>query len=224
MEPSTLLSGIIELLRVIIWPLVVVFILVFFKDPIGGFLGNMRKSSIKVGKEGVAVELDATKAEVVSMLGAANTASGKESNQVDWGKIAQAANSLNQTNIKKLSEASVLWVDDNPDNNTYERRALSALGINFMLSRSTDDAIQKIKYNKYDIVISDMGRGDDKTAGFKLLEAKQKLNDSSPFIIYSWGVSKDKIEMAKAKGAFGETSLPQELFQLVIDAIQGKQS
>jgi len=217
MDQTTFL---IELIKVLIWPLIVVFILLTFKKPISDFLGNLQKSKIKVDKEGVSLELDATKAEVASMLGAASTSqAGNDSKKVDWGEIAKTVNRLAEVNVKKLSEIRALWVDDNPQNNMYERRSLEAIGIRFVLSTSTEDAIEKLKKDEYDVVISDMGRGNNKEAGFDLLKEMKNIR-TAPFIIYSWGVTSEQIKQAKEKGAFGETSSPRELFQLVIDAIQ----
>jgi CheY-like chemotaxis protein len=213
----------IELIKILIWPILVAFILLVFKKPISEFLGNLQKSKIKVDKEGVSLELDATKAEVVSMLGAASTSqAGNDSKKVDWGEIAKTVNRLAEVNVKKLSEIKVLWVDDFPQNNVYERRSLEALGIRFALSTSTEDALDKLKSNEYDVIISDMGRGENKQAGFDLLKETKKIS-TTPFIIYSLGVTTEKIRKAKEKGAFGETSSPRELFQLVIDAIQKRQ-
>ncbi|MFL6354136.1 MAG: hypothetical protein ACJ74Z_20105, partial [Bryobacteraceae bacterium] len=36
----------------------------------------------------------------------------------------------------------ILWVDDRPDNNVYERRAFEPLGITFTLATSTDQALE----------------------------------------------------------------------------------
>lgn len=216
MEQSTF---VIEIIKILVWPLVVFFILLVFKKPISEFLSNLQKSKLKVDKEGVSLELDATKAEVVSMLGAASTSQkGGDTKNVDWGEIAKTVNRLSEVNVKKLSDIKILWVDDNPQNNTYERRSLEALGIRFVISTSTEDAVQKIKQSKYDLVISDMGRGNNKQAGLDLL--KEIKNDNAPLIFYSWGETVEKVRQAKEKGAFGYTSSPRELFQLVIDAIQ----
>jgi CheY-like chemotaxis protein len=213
----------IELINILIWPIVVVFILLIFKKPIGEFLSNLQKSKIKVDKEGVSLEFDATKAEVVSMLGAASASqAGNDPKKVDWGEIAKTVNRLEEINVKKLYETKVLWVDDFPQNNLYERKSLEVLGIRFTLSSSTEDALEKLKSNEYDLIISDMGRGENKQAGFDLLKEAKKIS-KTPFIIYSFGVTTERIREAKEKGAFGETSSPRELFQLVIDAIQKRQ-
>ena len=187
-------SFLIELIKILIWPIVIAFILLTFKKPLSEFLSNLQTSKIKVDKEGVSLELDATKAEVVSMLGAASTSqAGDDTKKVDWNEIAKTVNQLTEVSVKKLSEVKALWVDDIPRNNMYERKSLEALGIKFTTSTSTEDAINQLKKEKFDIVISDMGRGDNKQAGFDLLKEMKEFSNV-PFIIYSWGVTAEKIK------------------------------
>jgi hypothetical protein len=41
----------------------------------------------------------------------------------------------------------ILWVDDNPDNNIYERRAFEAVGLKLVLATSTAEALNIIQAN-----------------------------------------------------------------------------
>ncbi len=77
---------------------------------------------------------------------------------------------LTPTTSKLLEGATVLWVDDRPAFTTYERQALAALGIQFTLSRSTEDALERLEQKRYDVIITDMSRPPDKYAGYALLE------------------------------------------------------
>lgn len=122
--------------------------------------------------------------------------------------------------LRRLSEATVLWVDDNPENNVYERRALEALGIRFAISLDTADALEKLSSHKYDAIISDMGRGQDRSAGYTLLAEKEKLGDRTPLIFYTRDTTPKYKQEARQRGALGQTNSPQELFSLVLDAIQ----
>lgn len=66
----------------------------------------------------------------------------------------------------------VLWVDNLPSNNRYERTMLHALGMFVDLSTSTEDALAKVAARGgYDVIISDMGRPHDAQAGYTLLAA-----------------------------------------------------
>ncbi|SEQ84642.1 hypothetical protein SAMN05216522_107119 [Rosenbergiella nectarea] len=64
----------------------------------------------------------------------------------------------------------ILWVDDRPGNNVYERQAFEAQGIEFALALSTDGALELLKTNKFSAIISDMGRKEGAQEGYVLLE------------------------------------------------------
>ncbi|MBV9229635.1 MAG: TIR domain-containing protein [Chloroflexi bacterium] len=121
---------------------------------------------------------------------------------------------------EQLDRALVLWVDDRPTNNTYERHALEALGIRFDISTSTQDALQLLRQQKYDAIISDMGRPPDPRAGYTLLKKVQEMGMTIPFIIYAGSRSPEHIAEARSNGAIGTTNDPQELFEMVVTAIK----
>jgi HEAT repeat protein len=133
------------------------------------------------------------------------------------GVVAQA---VTPQVARRLSEARVLWVDDRPENQTYERQTLEALGIRFTLSATTEDALEMIRLSQYDAIISDLGRPPDPRAGYTLLDALRKGGDQTAFIIYSASGSlpENKAEATK-RGAFGITDKTQDLFRLVLSAI-----
>jgi CheY-like chemotaxis protein len=79
----------------------------------------------------------------------------------------------------------VLWVDDEPDNNTFERQALEALGMRVNFVPTTSAALEMIKGNEYDVVISDMARPEGKRAGYDLLAKIKMLRPNVPFVHYS---------------------------------------
>ena len=113
----------------------------------------------------------------------------------------------------------MLWVDDRPSNNAFERRSLEELGISFTISTGTDDAIGKLFQHDYDAIISDMSRPPDALAGYKLLEQARKLQPAAPFILYCGSRTPEHIADAKRRGAYGQTNRPDELFRLVTRAL-----
>ena len=121
---------------------------------------------------------------------------------------------------KQIAGARVLWVDDRPENNVYEQRSLEALGIHFDIATSTEDALILLSENKYDAVISDMGRPPDMRAGYTLLQELRKRKISTPFIIYAGSKRPQHVAEAREKGAIGTTNNPQELFEMVVDALK----
>ena len=123
--------------------------------------------------------------------------------------------------LSRLSTARILWVDDRPENNIHERRAMEAFGITFTLSTSTEDALEKTRLARYDAIISDMGRPPDPRAGYTLLDALRQRNDRTPFVIYAGSNSPEHKAEARSHGALGSTNRAQELIQLVLSAVLG---
>jgi DNA-binding response OmpR family regulator len=58
-----------------------------------------------------------------------------------------------------------------------------ALGVRFVIATSTDDGLEQARRRTFDAIISDMGRGIDRTAGCKLLKELRKAGIQSPYII-----------------------------------------
>jgi CheY-like chemotaxis protein len=114
----------------------------------------------------------------------------------------------------------VLWVDDRPDNNNYERQALEALGVKFVISTSTDDALSKLMTRHFDAIISDMGRPPDARAGYTLLDKLRSSGNQIPFIIYASSRSPEHQAEARRRGAVGCTNNATELFEMVVSALQ----
>ena len=117
--------------------------------------------------------------------------------------------------VRRTSKSKVLWVDDCPSNNIYERQALEALGISFTLAKSTDEALDNISKQYFDAIISDMGRPPDSRAGYTLLDTLRSQGVQTPFII------RDPKHVAESRrhGAIGCTNNPTELFEIVLSAL-----
>ena len=81
-------------------------------------------------------------------------------------------------------QAQILWVDDHPKHNVNERRMFRQLGAETDIAKSTDEALDMFSNAGYDLVISDMARGDQATAGLDLLSELRKDNKTAPVIFY----------------------------------------
>ncbi len=173
-------------------------------------------------EEGVSAALNLHSAEVSQLDTSTN-----DQRISDEDRVRQIAHTVSETGMfegsRRLSGALVLWVDDNPQNNVFERRALESVGIRVTNSTSTSDALQKISTTRYDVIISDMGRREEggyaDTAGYTLLDKLRGSNISTPFIIYAGSNEPKHKAEANRRGAQGSTNNPQELFQLVTSAI-----
>jgi CheY-like chemotaxis protein len=157
----------------------------------------------------------------VASLTAATTKLDATTSEKDIQKIVEA---VRQSLPAQHQEGNdwrnhVLWVDDRPDNNVYERRAFESVGLRLTLARSTNEALDLLKGNKYAAIISDMGRREGNREGYVLLDAIRRQGNLTPFIIYAGSNLPEHNEETLKHGGQGTTNHPQELFQIVMKAI-----
>ncbi|MGD0537491.1 MAG: response regulator [Verrucomicrobiota bacterium] len=113
----------------------------------------------------------------------------------------------------------LLWVDDRPENNTYERQAFEAFGLRFTLALSTDEAFQRLSHDKFVAIISDMGRKEGPREGYVLLDRLRKQGDKTPLFFYAASNAPEhKCETAE-HGGQGCTNNAQDLFQMVMKSV-----
>jgi CheY-like chemotaxis protein len=138
------------------------------------------------------------------------------------GNAAEAAPQSEPTDLGGTAklQRKILWVDDHPDNNVYERMALETVGVIFTLAHSTREALDHLKQKQFSAIISDMERHGKDTEGLVLLDEIRRGGNSTPFFIYTAGqrVLLLKPE-AKKRGAQGLTVKAQELFEMVTKAL-----
>ena len=123
----------------------------------------------------------------------------------------------------------MLWVDNWPKNNLYERRALEALGIHIDLANDSQDALRKLSSNEYDLVVSCMipsgdkawpsdkglAKGSSEQAGYELLTKVREGGNGVPFIIFA-GPKVPQDQLEKQRGAQVSNNDPHQLFELAV--------
>ena len=153
-------------------------------------------------------------------------ATAKDSQAFTYEQVGMAAKGAAASVAEGLKEAKqvvdvssnawrkqILWVDDRPDNNTFERRAFESLGLTITLALSTDEALQLLSKKRFGAILSDMGRKEGPREGYVLLDALRSGGDNTPFFIYS--ASNSAEYKREAHGAQGSTNNPRELFEMV---------
>jgi CheY-like chemotaxis protein len=198
--------------KILVWPAVVLIIvlsvLILFRDKIA-------PSNLEASDKGIKISFYLLQA---AEHGGPGSAAGNPApvNLEAIQASAKAGSSIS------LQGAKILWVDDNPDGQIYERHALEQLGIEFTLANNTNDAVRLLQQQRFRLVITDFARKDDPQGGYTLLEALRKIQPSTPLVIYSGSANPDLIAEAKRRGAYTETNQPQELFDAAVDAIKSK--
>jgi CheY-like chemotaxis protein len=218
-----LLDAIAKLLNVLIWPAILLFILIRFGRDLREFFSSLGELTLKGA--GFEASLKRKQAEVTAALAAA-AASRPDSTTTSESAAKEAkiaaevvAECVTPRVIRRASRSTVLWVDDNPDNNIYERQSLEALGVSFVLARSTDEALKQIARQRFDAVISDMGRPPDSRAGYTLLDKLRSSEYQTPFIIYAGSRDPEHIAESRRHGAVGCTNNANELFEMVLSTL-----
>ena len=119
----------------------------------------------------------------------------------------------------KVPRATIAWVDDKPLNNQFERLAFASAGIFCDSYTTNDDTLKALGRARYDLVISDIGRGGQAETGWDLLAEVKRQHSDMPFVFYTMGITDELRSKAQANGATGITETPDELARLVLDLI-----
>lgn len=220
-----------ELIGVVVWPIVVVFSAVLFRRAVHDVLTRDDVSFTGPGGIGFSARraTDALlDAEEDKDRSAAGDTPGRAAGERDGaGRPSSAVDAADQVRavgaaVRRLGRTPrLLWVDDRPSNNRYERSALENMGMIVDLSTSTGDAQRKLqRRGTYDVVISDMARPENPRAGYVLLDWMRKRGDNTPFIIYSSSNSADHYNEAVRSGAIGSTGRPAELIDMVLRSMR----
>lgn len=120
----------------------------------------------------------------------------------------------------RLRGVAILWVDDKPENNDMVCRALEELGAHVTTSTSTDDALTKLRRERYDVIISDIKRPEGRLAGFDMLEKLKDAGNDTPLLFFTRDAGPTFVADARHRGAAGLTNSPQELLRLLSDTIR----
>jgi CheY-like chemotaxis protein len=139
---------------------------------------------------------------------------GEGMGQLSWMPSVQRRAQIVQS---LLEGARVLWIDDNPSNNLYERTALAAVGVTIDLALSTEEAVPIASAMRPDVVISDIDRDGNPIAGLEGLRTLGQLGLTAPFLFYT-----GKVDPAKStpRGAFAITDRPDSLLHYVFDLLE----
>ncbi|GLR46690.1 response regulator [Sphingomonas astaxanthinifaciens] len=122
--------------------------------------------------------------------------------------------------------ATILWVDDHPANNRAEVALFRQRRIAVHLAETSEDAMRLVAMNDYRLVISDLGRGEDRLAGLKLTQALRERGAEVPIIIYTIRPSAPERQAAQRRmiaeaGASDLALTPSEVREKVLGRVGG---
>lgn len=163
--------------------------------------------------------MELKKMRTISLLGAATAKDEKSIADEEIRKIADLVESVDPREKHSAKEKShILWVDDRPENNTYEWQAFEAVGLQLTSAFSTDAAFEKLSQSRYAAIISDMERPEGPREGYVLLDRLREEGDHTPLFFYTSSNAPEHKQETLEHGGQGSTNDPQELFEMVIKA------
>jgi CheY-like chemotaxis protein len=115
-----------------------------------------------------------------------------------------------------LRRARVLWIDDRPENNTWERSLLDAFGVSYLSVETTRSATALLQSQSFDVIISDIDRGERAKAGIEAIPAIRAVVPWTPIVFYVGALSSP----LPPPGAQGIADEPNELLHLILDQLE----
>jgi CheY-like chemotaxis protein len=204
-----------EFLSAVAWPIVTIVIVLVLLKPVRQLL---QRDEVNLTTPG-GFSISAKGQQVAA--GALVNAAASRRQDTDADAVQSKVETASETVGTLSTRPRILWVDDRPSNNRYEKAALEALEISVDLSTSTDDALDRVeKDGPYDVIISDMGRPPDDRAGYTLLSDLRAKGDRTPCIIYASSRAPEHFDESVRRGALGTTNMPTELLDMVVQALR----
>ena len=186
---------------------------------IGGILLTIawRRNAIRTVAVGP-IQFQMQEAAVEATASAARDWKSKTPSQsVDVSRIRETvAQAFTPETAQELIGKSILWVDDYPSNNRLVVRALKRMQLDIEQVTSTELGLAALAQHHFDLVISDMGRGENLRAGYDLLKAIRETGNAVPFLIFSSSDAAAFRREAAERGAQLSTNDMLELMEHII--------
>lgn len=177
------LAKLVSALSSLAWPAIFGLLIIKFYQPLKALIESARgrKFTIKVaGNELTMEEASEQQRKIINDI-------QSKLAEVEKRLEKDQSVSLNSDISSTPNNKRILWVDDKPKNNSFLVASLRERGHAVDIALSTEEGLVKFKSQSYDIVISDMGRPDDKKAGITLAKEIRKTGSEVPFYIFCGG-------------------------------------
>lgn len=216
-------SAATDWVRILVWPFLILIVLLIFKPEIASILDFRDKQALEVTRDKAGSYTLKVVKSALAAQAATNQATATPGAVIAPGSSARVSDAavVAAGDIKRLQGKTILWIDDNPSNNTLLSNAFTELGIKVILALSTEEALQKVEENKgnpYSLIITDMGRPDSKTAGLDFI-SRNSLKQV-PTLIYSASWSVEHRGQEEQFGAKLISNDPSRIYNTVINLLQ----
>jgi PleD family two-component response regulator len=119
-----------------------------------------------------------------------------------------------------LHGARILWVDDRPETNAWERELFRSLGVVVVSVETTESALASFEKESFDLLLSDIHRDCEAMDGIEGATQIHAVRPHIPIVFYVWDLTSHHIP----EPAVGITNEPNELLHLVLDRLERARS
>ncbi len=212
---DTVLITLIKTMPGLLWVLFAAVVFLVLRRPLVQQLSRLRAANTPFGSFDFEVALDLVE-----------RATESQSRQTDDGARSTAASSRAEqravaTRLEYaatfLDGGRILWVDDNADNNASLVTIFERAGMSVHTAHSTDAGLAALRDGHFDLIITDMTRGNDTAAGFHLADQLAAQGVRLPIILFTLGFDP---RQGVHPGLFAYTTSYHELIHLVIDVME----
>ncbi|WP_051812312.1 response regulator [Kitasatospora sp. MBT63] len=197
---------ILDYLKDLIWPALILFVLVIYRSHIGALIPRIKSLTTPAGSIEFAEEAR-------SLLDQASAAT----NVVVPMHIRRAVIRRLEYAAEIIAGGKLLWVDDRPENNTALIELFRSVGMKVDTALSTSAAPTHLHRGPYDIILTDIGRAGDQQAGITMLRDLDQHGVDTPVVLYTLGFDDAR---AIPRRVFAVTEVPDELVHYVIDLME----
>ena len=188
------------------WPLILFYILYYFREQLKGVFTTLKQLEIGSAKltfgeatEQLNKEIGDLRNEFLAYKNGIHNADKVCSTLSGSSSVQENLLEIDKLRCKQVE--SILWVDDNPNNNAFLVQELNASGVSVKIATSTVDGFKKFLNRRFDVVVSDMGRLEgvvyNHNAGIDLVKEIRNVDKDIPFVIYC----SRRAELAKGEAA-----------------------
>ncbi len=209
-------ANVIKGIASLLWPCIVILLVLLFKPAVAALIesAKSRKFTLKIG--GQELTMEEANAQQRTLIADLQSQVVEIQKKIGAGAHPVAAAPESLPPRRATRRAPILWVDDQPKNNSYFVQQLSDRGFTIDLAISTSEGLKQFDRAQYGLVISDMGRTEEgsykPTAGLELIKRIRAQSPNIPFIIFcSSRGAREYASEAEALGVTSITSSPTEL-------------
>lgn len=198
---------ILKYVDTLVWPAVVMVFLYRFRRGIAELIARTRSLATPAGS----VEFTERARELLDDA-ATEQQKGPLPTTARRGVLRRLARSA-----ESLRDGKILWVDDRPRNNMALVHLFESMGLQVDLALSTEDGLKRLRKWNYHIVITDLSRNGDKSAGNDLISRISESGIDVPIVAYS---RSSRLTGQVDRRAFAATTGPDRLIHYVIDLME----